>query len=134
MKNDCLRLQANLRTALKAIESTGTFAACTELRSALPVWLYVKGIGDIEMPISQEQIRQLINQAHQIQSALRSKKQELWEIQADQLDFLDPAWQRYVPELSEAIGAKLGVQSPIRLHLEKMLIYGPGAGSEPQTE
>ncbi|KAH9466893.1 hypothetical protein KEM48_001066 [Puccinia striiformis f. sp. tritici PST-130] len=134
MKNDCLRLQANLRTALKAIESTGTFAACTELRSALPVWLYVKGIGDIEMPISQEQIRQLINQAHQIQSALRSKKQELWEIQADQLDFLDPAWQRYVPELSEAIGAKLGVQSPIRLHLEKMLIYGPGAGSEPQTD
>ncbi|POW14878.1 hypothetical protein PSHT_07299 [Puccinia striiformis] len=110
---------------LRCMHKTSLSPTCVALRQRH------RGHRDAHQP---KQMRQLINQAHQIQSASQSKKQELWEIQADQIDFLDPAWQKYVPDLSKAIGVRLGVELPIRLHLEKMLIYGPGAGSEPQTD
>ncbi|POW17510.1 hypothetical protein PSHT_06369 [Puccinia striiformis] len=49
-----------------------------------------------------------------------------WQINADRLEFLEPAWQGYLLRLSDLVAAKLGVDGPIRVRLDKMLIYEPG--------
>ncbi|KNF04174.1 hypothetical protein PSTG_02525 [Puccinia striiformis f. sp. tritici PST-78] len=135
------KLKADLNQAFEAIDTPGTFAAWQELPTTPPAGLYVDQVGDISMPLSEEQCRNLIAVAHRAPSGCESGTLiddrhlgNIWEIGADRMDFLEPAWQGYLLSLSQLVVTMLGADGPIRLQLDKMLIYEKGAMSKPQTD
>ncbi|KAI9625867.1 hypothetical protein H4Q26_016115 [Puccinia striiformis f. sp. tritici PST-130] len=105
-----------------------------------PAGLHVDGVGDIAMPLTEEQVRQLIDKSHQAPFGRRSETlvdvsvRNTWEINGDQLRFLDPAWQSYLLDLSKRVAINLGIEGLIRLDLYKMLIYEKGAMFKPHTD
>jgi hypothetical protein len=133
-------LKDDLYTALQGIKASGTFAAWGALPTTPPAGLHVEGVGDIPFPIQAATIQQLIAKAHQAPFGRRSETlidvsvRNTWEIHGDQLRFLDPDWVRFLLDVSERVGADLGIQAPIRLDLYKMLIYEKGAMFKPHTE
>ncbi|KAI9602231.1 hypothetical protein KEM48_000801 [Puccinia striiformis f. sp. tritici PST-130] len=136
-----VRMKTKINRAFEALD-IGTFAAWEALPATLPAGLYVDEVGDIDMPLSEGQARRLIAVAHQAAPADSASSMLVdgessghpWQINADRLEFLEPAWQGYLLRLSDLVAAKLGVDGPIRVRLDKMLIYEPGGRSEPQTE
>ncbi|KAI7962189.1 hypothetical protein MJO28_000283 [Puccinia striiformis f. sp. tritici] len=136
-----VRMKTKINRAFEALD-IGTFAAWEALPATLPAGLYVDEVGDIDMPLSEGQARRLIAVAHQAAPADSASSMLVdgessghpWQINADRLEFLEPAWQGYLLRLSDLVAAKLGVDGPIRVRLDKMLIYEPGGRSEPQTD
>ncbi|KAA1082509.1 hypothetical protein PGT21_005771 [Puccinia graminis f. sp. tritici] len=136
--------QANLKAELikgfAAITTPGSFAAWEALPTTPPAGLSVDGVGQIDMPLSEGQIRELIAKAHQAPYGHRSETlvdlsvRNTWEINGNQLSFLDPAWQGYLLKLSKTVASKLGIMGPIRAELYKMLIYEKGAMFKAHTE
>ncbi|KAA1079297.1 hypothetical protein PGT21_006957 [Puccinia graminis f. sp. tritici] len=136
--------QANLKAELikgfAAITTPGSFAAWEALPTTPPAGLSVDGVGQIAMPLSEGQIRELIAKAHQAPYGHRSETlvdlsvRNTWEINGNQLSFLDPAWQGYLLKLSKTVASKLGIMGPIRAELYKMLIYEKGAMFKAHTE
>ncbi|KAI7967562.1 hypothetical protein MJO29_000839 [Puccinia striiformis f. sp. tritici] len=55
----------DLTKAFEAIKTPGSFATWGALPKTPPTGLHVDGVGDIAMPLSEGQIRQLIAKAHQ---------------------------------------------------------------------
>ncbi|PLW57373.1 hypothetical protein PCANC_01788 [Puccinia coronata f. sp. avenae] len=133
-------LKDDLYTALQGIKASGTFAAWGALPTTPPAGLHVEGVGDIPFPIQAATIQQLIAKAHQAPFGRRSETlidvsvRNTWEIHGDQLRFLDPDWVRFLLDVSERVGADLGIQAPIRLDLYKMLIYEKGAMFKAHTD
>ncbi|WAQ85761.1 hypothetical protein PtA15_6A390 [Puccinia triticina] len=130
----------DLISAFEGITTPGTFAAWEALPTTPPAGLYVDGIGEIAMPLGKDQIQQLITKAHQAPFGRRSETlvdlsvRNTWEIDGDQLRFLDPAWQSYLLDLSKRVATILGIGGLIRSDLYKMLIYEKGAMFKPHTD
>ncbi|OAV92072.1 hypothetical protein PTTG_04466 [Puccinia triticina 1-1 BBBD Race 1] len=108
-----ISLPDDLNKALKAIKTPGTFAAWEVLLGALPAGLHVDGVGDISMPLSEECVRKLIAKAHQAPFGRRSETlvdvsvRNTWEIDGDQLRFLDPLWLPYLVDLNKRVAKSL---------------------------
>ncbi|KAH9473779.1 hypothetical protein MJO28_000392 [Puccinia striiformis f. sp. tritici] len=133
-------LKEDLTKAFKAIKTPGSFATWGALPKTPPTGLHVDGVGDIAMPLSEGQIRQLIAKAHQAPFDRRSETlvdvsvRNIWEIDGDQLRFLDPEWQGYLLDLGKRAATSLGIEGAIRAELYKMLINEKGAMFKPHTE
>ncbi|KAI7941073.1 hypothetical protein MJO28_013358 [Puccinia striiformis f. sp. tritici] len=142
-------LQTDLSNAFEGIDTTATFAAWQALPRTPPAGLHVEGVGDVDMPLSEKRIRQLIEKAQRVPCgrkikplpARRGRKTPpnvpvsgIWEIKGDQLDFLDPAWQEYLVNLSKRVATRLGVDAPIGAKLYNMRIFEKGATSKPDTD
>ncbi|OAV95941.1 hypothetical protein PTTG_26514 [Puccinia triticina 1-1 BBBD Race 1] len=116
-------LKARLLQSFEAITAPGSFAAWEALPTTPPAGLFVDGVGQITMPLGEGQIRNLIKKAHQAPYGRRSETlvdlsvRNTWEINGDQLFFLDPTWQGYLLDLSKVVASKLGINGPIRVLL-----------------
>jgi hypothetical protein len=87
------------------------------------------------MPLSDEQIQLIIANAHQERPGLSSTPcDKIFELRVAQLEFCDPEWQAHLLQLAKTVATKLGVDKPIRLKLEKMIIYEEGATTAPRIE
>ncbi|KAI7939184.1 hypothetical protein MJO28_014763 [Puccinia striiformis f. sp. tritici] len=135
-----ISFKTDLAEAFEAITTSGTFAAWEALPTTPPTGLVVDGVGEIAMPMGTEQVRQLIAKSHQAPFGRRSKTlvdvsvRNTWQVNGDQLRFLDPAWQGYLVDLSKCVATNLGIEGPIRTELYKMLIYEQGAMFKPHTD
>ncbi|KAI9624022.1 hypothetical protein H4Q26_017033 [Puccinia striiformis f. sp. tritici PST-130] len=133
-------LRKDLTKAFETITTPGTFAAWEALPTTPPTGLHVDGIGEIAMPLGEEQVRQLIEKSHQAPYGRRSETlvdvsvRNTWQINGDQLSFHDPAWQAYLLDLSKRVATSLGINGPIQAELYKMLIYEKGAMFKPHTD
>ncbi|KAI9621887.1 hypothetical protein KEM48_007495 [Puccinia striiformis f. sp. tritici PST-130] len=127
-----LRLERWLSKAFAAINSTGIFAAWEVLPTTPPAGLYVDDIGEIKMPLSEEQIQHLIDKAHPTPS--HGPVGKIWELSKDQLEFLNPEWQPYMLDISKLVATKLGIDGWIRSDFIKMVIYEKGAMLKPNTD
>ncbi|KAA1106372.1 hypothetical protein PGT21_034020 [Puccinia graminis f. sp. tritici] len=142
-KRYAAKLKSNLNVAVEAISFTGKFAGWEPIYTPLPAWICVDGVGDINLPLSEEQIQLLISKAHQApDSGSETETPEdklsvgnyIWEIKPSQLEFLEPAWQGFLVGLSSLAADKLGLNEPIRLDFHGMMIYGKGAVVKPKTD
>ncbi|WAQ80842.1 hypothetical protein PtA15_1A180 [Puccinia triticina] len=138
-----VKLKTDLNAAFEAISLTGKFAGWEALPRAPPAWLYVDGVGDISMPLGEEQIMQIIGKAQQTPYGSTTPEEpdvggpvgnNIWELNPDQLEFLDPEWPNYLLMLRDLVESKLDVDGPIRLNFHRMMIFGKGAMSTPQTD
>ncbi|KAI7961967.1 hypothetical protein MJO28_000061 [Puccinia striiformis f. sp. tritici] len=133
-------LKADLKKAFDSIDTPGNFAAWEALPKIPPAAFYVNGVGEIDMPLGEEQVRRLIGKAHPArygpgsQALIDEPVPNTWEIKADELLFIDPAWSGYLLHLSSQVAYALGFNEQIRLDLYRMLICERGAVFKPRTD
>jgi hypothetical protein len=133
----------NIGDALDEIEAAGTFASYAQLKLSNlgdTLGLFVHGVGDIGVPLQEEQARQLIAQSRQApygkgsETIVDTSVRNTWELDASQFEFRNPAWSRVLDKCIAQVGLSLGISSPITAELYKMLIYEKGAMFKSHTE
>ncbi|EGO55246.1 hypothetical protein NEUTE1DRAFT_102687 [Neurospora tetrasperma FGSC 2508] len=133
-------LKDDLRKALDDVKVAGSFASFRKLLRSPPAGLYVDGVGDVAMPLGETQARQLIAKARQApygrgsETIVDTSVRNTWEIDAAQFSFNNQRWPGYVRQLCSHVAADLGIKSPIRAEIYKMLIYERGAMFKSHTD
>ena len=135
----CVGLKEELLAALSNIQASGSFASFAGISNTPPA-LFVDGVGDVTMPLSESQARQLIARAHQAPNGKRSETlvdtavRNTWELDAEQFTFRDPAWAGFIKSLCAHTSQRLGINTPIRAEIYKMLVYEKCAMFKAHTE
>ncbi|KAK4195621.1 hypothetical protein QBC40DRAFT_258851 [Triangularia verruculosa] len=130
----------NILTALRAIETSGSFASSGTVDETPPAGIFIDGIGDIPMPLSETQAREIITKCRQApygrgsDTIVDTSVRNTWELDAAQFSFRDPRWSEFVQRLCEDVAEDLGIETPIRAEIYKMLIYEEGGQFKPHTE
>ncbi|KAK4033729.1 hypothetical protein C8A01DRAFT_39815 [Parachaetomium inaequale] len=136
-------VMVDIRKALDDIQTPGSFSAIgglAEHRFADRLGLHVEGVGDIAMPLQEEQARQLIAQCRQApygkgsEAPVDTSVRNTWELDASQLEFRSAAWAKTLDHCVEFTAKSLGISSPIVAELYKMLIYEKGAMFKAHTD
>ncbi|KAH6637321.1 hypothetical protein F5144DRAFT_487807 [Chaetomium tenue] len=133
----------DILVALGDIEHPGSFAGFGALPTADfadQLGLYVDGIGNIDVPLQEEQARQLIAQCRQAPFGKGSKTivdtsvRNTWELDASQFRFYNDAWASSVSQCISFVKKTLGITSPIIADPYKMPIYEKGAMFKAHTD
>ncbi|KJK80992.1 hypothetical protein H634G_03525 [Metarhizium anisopliae BRIP 53293] len=133
-------LMDDLLSALSSIKAPGSFASFGVLPQPPPAGLFVDDVGDITMPLSEVQARQLIAKARQapygkgsatiVDTAVRNT----WELDSGQFRFQSPHWPGFMRHLCAQVALNLGINAPITAQIYKMLIYEKGAMFKAHTD
>ncbi|MFN0203750.1 MAG: 2OG-Fe(II) oxygenase [Bacteroidia bacterium] len=118
---------------IKNITSNGTYSAFGKKDFILPR-LSIKGFGELALPITELQARELIKAAHKApfgkgsQTILDENVRSAWEIDANDLTFKSAKWEKWLEELVKEAKIQLGVgNQEVSASLYKMLIYEKGS-------
>ena len=117
---------------LNTIQGNGSFVTSGTANLTLP-GLHVEGIGEISLPLSTDQAKELSRVATKAPFGKGSKTitdttvRSAWQIDADDIHFENPAWKSALKKLQKTIQAGLGIEgTPINLSLYKLLLYEKG--------
>ena len=117
---------------LNQIEGNGSFVF-SGAADFMPLGLHIKGVNEIGFPIPSYQIPSLIKVAHKApfgkgsQTILDTTVRSAWEIDAQNVSFLNPNWAKTVESILEKVKWGLGVeQHDVTASLYKLLIYEAG--------
>ncbi|KAM7212024.1 hypothetical protein V8F06_012584 [Rhypophila decipiens] len=134
-------LTKDVDDALNLIRSTGSFAAFTPVRFGEQPRIAVDGVGDISIPLQEDQARQLINKARQApfgkgsDTVVDTSIRNTWELDASQVQFPDPRdMARKIQGLCKVVADQMGITSPVSAEFYKMLIYEKGALFKAHTD
>ena len=138
-------LKKQLFQCLKGIggNNKGDFAKAGTLPSAVNPGLSVRGLGIIGLPLSEREAVALGTACHQApfgkgsETIVDTAVRNTWELNADQFELQNPAWQNTLDEALERVAAALDVvggRINIRAELYKLLIYNEGAFFDSHTE
>ncbi|EFX01365.1 hypothetical protein CMQ_6307 [Grosmannia clavigera kw1407] len=92
------------------------------------------------MPLQEPQARQIIEKARQApygkgeETVVDTSVRSTWELDAGQFELQGPAWERLLETVLASVKKSLGVVSPIRAELYKMLLYEKGAMFKAHTD
>ncbi|KAG5999712.1 hypothetical protein E4U54_001704 [Claviceps lovelessii] len=133
-------LKSHLLQALSGIKASGSFASFGVLPDSPPADLSVDGVGEIALPLSESQARQIIAKAHQapfgkgsatiVDTAVRNT----WELDPEHFTFGNPAWPAFIRNVCARVAVDLGIDAPITAQIYKMLIYEKGAMFKAHTD
>jgi hypothetical protein len=123
----------DLVKTLEHVRTPGSFTGYGIL-DPLDPQLYVPEIGIISIPLQNAQAKNLIRACHQApfgkgsETVLDLSIRNTQELNADQFEIRNPAWQEYISRTTERAARDLGVCGQnVRADLYKLLLYGPGA-------
>ncbi|KAM0435128.1 hypothetical protein ACHAPT_003217 [Fusarium lateritium] len=128
-----------LRQALKSIRTPGTFASSAAVTSLSP-GLFVHGVGEIAMPLSEFQACQLIAKARQApfgkgsDTIVDTTVRNTWELDPSQFKLRHTKWPAQVKGLCDHVAKSLGINGAIKAELYKMLVYEKGAMFKAHTD
>ncbi|KAH7141955.1 hypothetical protein EDB81DRAFT_885007 [Dactylonectria macrodidyma] len=140
VQNQTIDSREDLLNALQGIETSGSFASFRALSKTPPAGLSVYGVGDIEMPLSEAQARQMIASARQApygkgsETLVDTSVRNTWELDASQFTFNNPSWPAYIQKLCAFVSQDLGINATIRAEVYKMLLYEKGAMFKSHTD
>ncbi|KAM6514007.1 hypothetical protein FALCPG4_015191 [Fusarium falciforme] len=132
-------LKEELLAALSNIQASGSFASFAGISNTPPA-LFVDGVGDVTMPLSESQARQLIARARQApygkgsETLVDTAVRNTWELDAEQFAFRAPAWAGFIKSLCAHTSQRLGINTPITAEIYKMLVYEKGAMFKAHTD
>ena len=135
---DLSQLKKQLFQCLKGIggKNKGDFARQGTLSSANNPGLNVHGLGIIGLPLSTRDAVELGKFCHQApfgkgsETIVDTTVRNTWELNADQFELQNPAWQTTLDDALEQVASTLGVvggRTNIRAELYKLLLYNEGA-------
>lgn len=117
---------------LHRIEGSGDFETSGVKKLHSP-GLYINGVGEIGMPIAPIMAKEMIKVAHKApfgkgsETILDTNVRSAWEINAEQLSFKNPEWEKLMDEILEKVKKGLGIEKQsISASLYKLLIYEKG--------
>ncbi|KAK4183521.1 hypothetical protein QBC35DRAFT_393683, partial [Podospora australis] len=105
-----------------------------------PVGVWVRGVGDITMPLSEVQARQLIEQSRQApygrgnETIVGTSVRDTWELDSSMFVCRDARWPAFLDGIKRSVAQAMGISIPIRAEIYKMLIYETGAMFKPHTD
>lgn len=133
-------IRIDLLFALASINTPASFACFGALKRTPPAGIVVDGVGEIEMPLSESQARQIIAAARQApygkgsETLVDTSVRNTWELDASQFTFKNPTWPGHIQKISAAVGKDLGINTTIKAEVYKMLLYEEGAIFKSHTE
>lgn len=135
-------LQDGILDGLQPIQTTGSFASFAPLSSNHNPRIHVRDVGEIRLPLCEEQARQIINKAHQApygkgsETLVDTSVRNTWELEPSSFFFEEPErWQETLQSLKQSLAATLGMAGlEFQAELYKMLIYETGAMFKAHTE
>ncbi|KAK3303296.1 uncharacterized protein B0T15DRAFT_513491 [Chaetomium strumarium] len=101
-----------------------------EIQGFEDLGLSVHGVGKINLPLQEEQAPYGKGSDTIVDTAVRNT----WELDASQLEFHGDAYERTLNGAVNFVHSTLGITTPIRAELYKMLIYEKGAMFRAHTE
>ncbi len=126
-------VQQQLLAVMEKIDRPGTFCTSGRLPAIFP-GLSVAGIGNIALPLDKRQAAALKKQSHQApygkgtQTLVDTEVRRVWEIDAEQIELLNPDWSNALLLAVEAIQSSLGLEDQkLEAHLYKLLLYETGS-------
>lgn len=130
---DPSEISGNLSAALRVIKDNGTFATSGHFSSAPNPALSINGIGTIGLPLSNRDAEIIIaagTQApfgHGERTVVNKDIRDTWELQPNQLQFLNPAWTDWIEkEVMVKAANDLGIvdsAQTAKCELYKLLLY-----------
>jgi len=124
--------EQELLGVLKTIQGSGSFSACG-VRSFTHPGLHVEGVGEIGLPLTDGQARDIIRQARQApfgkggQTFTDITVRNSWEIDAGRLSFQNKEWDRALEEILASVKQGLGIENRmVNASLYKLLLYEEG--------
>lgn len=135
-------MQEDILDSLNKIETTGSFAAFAYLPLDFLPRISVQDVGEIQLPLCEDQARQIIAKLHQApygkgsETLVDTSVRNTWELDPSTFFFEDPQnWDRWINHLKKHLATKLGIPGlQIQADLYKMLIYEKGAMFKSHTE
>ncbi|KAG5926576.1 hypothetical protein E4U42_003141 [Claviceps africana] len=133
-------LKSHLLEALSSIQTSGSFASLGVLPESPPTDLFVDDVGEIALPLSESQARQMIAKARQAPygkgsaTIVDTTVRNTWELDAEQFSFRNPAWPAFIRQVCARVAVDLGINAPITAEIYKMLIYEKGAMFKAHTD
>jgi hypothetical protein len=122
-----------LLAALQKIEQPGSFCTFGTMAPCFP-GLEVTGIGPIGLPLTESQAREMIDHCIQApfgrgeQTVVDTEVRRVWQLDPDQFQLKNPAWDGRIAVLVEQVKEQLGVgDRPVSHHLYKLLMYEQGS-------
>lgn len=141
---DPSEISRNLYTALQAIEDNGTFATSGNYPTAINPVLSVNSIGIVGLPLSNRDAQAIIAVAaqapfgHGERTVVNTDVRDTWELQPNQVQFMNPAWKDWIEKEVLAKAANdLGIANPtqtVKCELYKVLLYKEGGHFLPHKE
>jgi len=126
------RIEKELIQILKTIEGNGAFETSGVSDLVLP-GLRIEGVGEIGLPVTPIQVKDIIKAAHKAPFGKGSKTitdtdvRSAWEIDADQLSFHNPDWEKFMNKVTKKVKKGLGLKDKtVDFSLYKLLIYEEG--------
>jgi len=125
-------IEKELIQILKTIEGNGAFETSGVSDLVLP-GLRIEGVGELGLPISPSQVKDLIKAAHKApfgkgsKTITDTKVRSAWEIDANQLSFHNPDWKKFMAKVTKKVQKGLGIKDKtVDISLYKLLIYEEG--------
>lgn len=122
-----------LLTLMDKVKSSGAFCASGTLPS-IPPGLTVEGIGQIGLPLSEQQAQALIERSEQAPFGRREETivdtdvRKNWQIGAEEFELTNPQWHEAMQSAVDQIGQELGLSDcKIGFEAYKLLIYEEGS-------
>ncbi|RSM14197.1 hypothetical protein CDV31_005533 [Fusarium ambrosium] len=132
-------LKDELLQAIENIQVDGTFASSAAV-NRLSAGVFVHGVGDIAMPLTEFQACQMIAKARQApygkgsETIVDTSVRNTWELDPGQFELRDPTWTAQLQILCKQVAKTLGINGTIKAELYKMLIYEKGAMFKAHTD
>lgn len=125
-------LQEEIYEILRSIEGSGTFISEGTQSFVFP-GLDVRGVGELGFPINEIQAKALIHKAIQapfgkgMETVTDTNVRKTWEIDASELTFNNPDWEKTLNQMLTTIKFDLGIENyEVSASLYKLLIYEEG--------
>ncbi|MCK9451397.1 MAG: 2OG-Fe(II) oxygenase [Bacteroidales bacterium] len=122
----------NILSTLNSLKGSGSFWSSGVQDFVLP-GLNLNKFGELAFPINPTQLETLIGHAKKAPfgkgeaTVLDNTVRSTWEIDASQISFKNPRWEKLISKIVKQIKPTLGIEGyTISANLYKMLIYGPG--------
>ncbi|EXL79795.1 hypothetical protein FOPG_06532 [Fusarium oxysporum f. sp. conglutinans race 2 54008] len=130
----------DLMKLLEAINSEGSFAFNTKLDIPSSFDISVNGVGALPLPLSEAHARQIITQARQApygkgsETIVDTAVRNTWELDPTQFTIGWSKWPGLLKQTCNMVAEKMGINTPIRAELYKMLLYEKGAMFKAHTD
>jgi predicted 2-oxoglutarate/Fe(II)-dependent dioxygenase YbiX len=115
------------------VKTSGTFSVSGTLPS-IPPGLKVKGVGNIALPLLEQQAKSLIKLSQQApfghgeETIVDTNVRNSWQIAAEDFELTNPQWEESLKEAIDQIGKQLGLDDcKIEFEQYKLLVYEEGS-------
>jgi hypothetical protein len=126
-------IREQLVEALSQIDRPGSVCVSGSAPSVLP-GLEVEGLGQVGLPLTQKQAKELIKHCKQApygkgeKTLVDKSVRRVWRMEPDRFSLTNPEWDRFIATTVGKVQEGLGLeQQKLESHLYDLLLYEPGS-------